>query len=123
MLRRASNVDDLCDRRRANFSHLLKGLSGLRHCRPLFAELPEGVVPYMFPLVVEQPAQRFHWLKHLGVPIFRWDELAESNCRVSAHYRLHLLHLPCHQSMSPAELEWMTLAVSTVMSSPAEEDL
>jgi dTDP-4-amino-4,6-dideoxygalactose transaminase len=54
-------------------------------------------------------------LKKLGVPIWRWDDMAASDCAISQRYREHLLHLPCHQALSDAELQWMLQAVSKVM--------
>lgn len=121
-LMRWSDADKLCELRRANFSALLAGVRELPHCRPLFSALPEGVVPYMFPLLIEQPEHRFHWLKHLGVPMYRWDELAISDCATSNRYRLNLVHLPCHQSMRPDDLAWLLRALAHAMNAqPASE--
>lgn len=115
LVMRGSDVERLCDRRRAHYGQLLRGVAALPNCRPLFGALPDGVVPYMFPLLIEQPAQRFHWLKHLGMPMYRWDELAVSDCEVSARLRLHLVHLPCHQSMLPGDIEWILHALALVL--------
>lgn len=81
------------------------------HCQALFPNLPTDVIPYMFPLVLARPHPHFIWLKRLGVPIYRWDSLAISNCRVAQQYRLHLIHLPCHQSLAACDLKWMTDAI------------
>jgi hypothetical protein len=35
-------------------------------------------------------------------------------CPTALDYRLRLLHLPCHQSLSPAQLDWMIAAVQRV---------
>lgn len=34
---------------------------------------------------------------------------------MAAHYRQRLLHLPCHQSLSASEIEWMHAAISKMM--------
>lgn len=112
---RLGNVEQLCESRRDNFAALLEGVKQLPGCRPLFPSLPPGVVPYMFPLLIEQPELRFDWLKQLGVPMYRWDELALAGCPVSEHYRLHLVHLPCHQGLRRADIEWLLSAVKLVM--------
>lgn len=112
---RLSSVEQLCERRRSNFNILLEGVKNLPNCRPLFPTLPTGVVPYMFPLLIERPEHRFHWLKHLGMPMYRWDELAVSACAISDRYRLHLVQLPCHQAMHRNEMTWMLQALSVVM--------
>jgi hypothetical protein len=81
----------------------------------LFADLPDDCVPYMVPLLIERPDPHFFYLKHLGVPVWRWDAMASSSCRIANEYRLRLLHLPCHQSLSTCQLEWMIAAVRLVM--------
>lgn len=124
-LMRHGDIERLCERRRAHFKQWLQAVATLPNCRPLFATLPDGVVPYMFPLLIEQPDQRFHWLKHLGVPMFRWDELAASDCEVSAHLRLHLVHLPCHQAMLPGDMGWSIAALALALNAelgPGDEE-
>lgn len=127
LLARCCDTDRLAARRRANYQRWLDAVRGLPGCRALFDPLPPDVVPYMFPLLVERPQTQFFLLKRLGVPIWRWDDIAESDCRVARHYRQHVLHLPCHQALTDAQLGWMTAAVAKVMQAsavqvPAPED-
>lgn len=105
-------------RRRANYQRWLRAVADLPHCRPLYPELPETVVPYMFPLTIEYPLPHFYWLKQLGVPVWRWDEMALSACPVACDYRLRLLHLPCHQSLNDDEMDWLLAALAKVMHTP-----
>jgi perosamine synthetase len=37
--------------------------------------------------------------------------MAVSSCPVARDYRLHLIHLPCHQSLSEKEMDWMIASV------------
>lgn len=113
-----SSVSATIGRRQANYRRWLQAVAGLPNCRALYPELPEQVVPYMFPLYIDQPMPHFYWLKRLGVPVWRWDEMAVSACPVAHDYRLHLLHLPCHQSLSDDEMSWMTAAVGKVLRMP-----
>ncbi|MCL2524009.1 MAG: DegT/DnrJ/EryC1/StrS family aminotransferase [Betaproteobacteria bacterium] len=103
------------NQRRANYRRWLRAVADLLHCRPLYPELPEAVVPYMFPLYIEHPLPHFYWLKQLGVPVWRWDEMAVSTCPVARDYRLHLLHLPCHQSLREDEMDWLLAALTQVL--------
>lgn len=105
----------LAQRRRRRFVQWLAAVAGLPGCRALYPALPEGCVPYMFPLLLDQAEPRFGTLKRLGLPIWRWDEMAVSDCPVAAHCRLHLLHLPCHQALSDAEMDWMIDCLSRVL--------
>jgi dTDP-4-amino-4,6-dideoxygalactose transaminase len=112
------DIDHAAQRRRSHYQRWAATVAALPHCRPLFEQLPEDCAPYMFPLLIEQPQQHFFALKKLGMPIWRWDEMALSGCAVAAHYRQRLLHLPCHQALSTSELDWMLAAVSKVLGQP-----
>ena len=117
------NHSSLCttiDRRRANYLRLQQAVSMLPNCRAIYPELPEQVIPYMFPLYIEHPKPHFFWLKQLAVPVWRWDEMAISNCSVAQDYRLHLLHLPCHQSLNDDEINWIISALSKVLLMPTD---
>jgi perosamine synthetase len=114
-LMKLCSVDHVARRRRDNYLRWRDAVTGLPHCRPLFGQLPDDSVPYMFPLLIEHPQAHFYALKRLGMPIWRWDEMAVSDCAVATHYGRHLLHLPCHQAVSEDELAWMIAAVSAVM--------
>lgn len=114
LLYRHPHIDAIVSARRDNYRQWLAGTSHLPYCRPLYPDLPEGCTPYMFPLLIEHPETHFYWLKHLGVPIWRWDTLIASDCPIANHYRFHLLHLPCHQSLTARQLDWMIAAVQKV---------
>jgi hypothetical protein len=106
-LLRCTSISRLIAKRRAHYAKLLGAFSGQQHCRPLYATLPEDVVPYVFPLLVDNPERSFARLKMRGVPLFRWEEIDESVCGTSAHYSRHLFQLPCHQELSTADLDWL----------------
>lgn len=103
------------NRRRLNYQEWTKAVVGLQGGNALFPDLPSSCAPYMFPLCISAPDPQFFLLKQAGVPIWRWDEMAISNCRVASKYRLHLLHLPCHQSLTAEQMRWMTRKVAEVL--------
>lgn len=111
---RHSNVAAIASRRRENYRRWTAATMNLPYCRPLFPELPAGCIPYMFPLYIDRPDTHFYRLKYLGVPIWRWDSIVASNCATANDYRLHLLHLPCHQSLDDREVDWMIAALREV---------
>lgn len=115
---RRSSAGQLAERRRAHYLRLHETVSALPHCRPLFDALPPDTVPYMFPLVIEHPAPHFYMLKRLGVAVGRWDDMAVSHCPVASGYRLHLIHLPCHQMLTDAQVNWMCRALETALKQP-----
>jgi perosamine synthetase len=104
---RHAPADLAAEQRRINYRRWLVATGGLAGARALFAELPSDCAPYMFPLLIEAPDPHFFQLKQFGMPIWRWDDMAVSDCSIAAKMRLHLLHLPCHQSLSDEQIDWM----------------
>ncbi|WP_425257378.1 DegT/DnrJ/EryC1/StrS family aminotransferase [Rubrivivax sp. RP6-9] len=99
------------DRRRANYRRLSEELRHSSVLRPLFPDLPEGVVPYMFPLWVDQPDPGCERLRAQGIPVFRWDRLWAGASQDAGDYGTtwahHVLQIPCHQDIGERELTWM----------------
>jgi len=98
--------------RRENYIALLEALTGLPGCHPLFARLPDGVIPYVFPLIVAEPEKFFKPLKNLGIPVIRfgeflWQSIEANICPVSISLSRQVFQFPCHQELTPAELDWM----------------
>ena len=99
-------------RRRENYLTLLEALSGLPGCHPLFDRLPDGVIPYVFPLIVEEPEKFFKPLKNLGIPVIRfgeflWHSIDANIYPVSTSLSKQVFQFPCHQELTSAELSWM----------------
>ena len=113
---RHSDATTLVRKRRENYQAWIDGTIKLPHCKALFPNLPSDCTPYMFPFQIDCPEIHFHALKQLGIPIWRWDDMAVSSCRVAADFRLKLLHLPCHQGLSPGQMQWMIEGVQRVLS-------
>ena len=102
--------------RREHYGQWLSAVSDLPGCDALFSELPANVVPYVFPLVVNENAEEiFYALKKFGVPIWRWEDFAVSSCVYSKEYRLSLFQLPCHQELSKEQLMWMVETLKLVV--------
>ena len=118
LVRRTSPIT-IANKRRANYAHWLDAARELPNCRPLYPLLPDDCVPYMFPLYIDYPETHFDLLKRLGFPVWRWDEMAVSACHVATDYRLHLLHLPCHQSLTETQMDWLVAVIRKTMQTPA----
>ena len=95
--------------RRRNYTRLLAELGNL----------PDGVVPQVFPLVFDAPERAFPLLKQAGVPIIRfgeylWEGMDLATCPVSAELSRGVFQFPCHQELSESELEWMIGRIKAV---------
>lgn len=98
--------------RRKNYLKIATALAGLPGCRPLFASLPEGVFPWVFPLITDHPEPLFDTLKSRGVPIIRfgeylWPGVDASVCANSVDLSRHVMSFSCHQELRIDELDWM----------------
>jgi perosamine synthetase len=113
---RHTNITRLAGARRENYKYWVNAVANLPAGKALLPVLPTDCVPYMFPLLIDSPQEHFHLLKLMGVPVWRWDEMAVSGCPVAAKYRLSLLHLPCHQELTSAQMNWMAQVVRQVLS-------
>lgn len=102
-----SNFQQIAKIRRQNYIKLIEGIANLPNIQPLYSELPANVVPYMVPLLLESSESEFDSLKQAGIPIWRWEELAKSDCFISQTYRLKLLHIPCHQDLTQPDIDWI----------------
>lgn len=111
-LLRHTRIDHLIERRRHYYRIFLDAVANRTDCRPLFPELPEGVVPQVFPLYVNQCLPVFVNLKRQGVPIIRFGEFLDDPvdrdlCPVSVDYAEHVLQFPCHQTLREDEVAWI----------------
>lgn len=106
--------------RRKHYQQLLQALSGLNGCRPLYPDLPDSVVPYLFPLVVDKPEHVFPALKHYGIPISRFGEYFWEGIDMEQYPDVEklakcVMQFPCHQEMTQAEMDWMIAEVVRVI--------
>jgi len=102
-------------KRRQNYRKMLAAFSGNERCRPLYPELPENVVPYVFPLYVTDGDAVYGRLRMMNVPVFRWDDIPDNVCETSTEYQSRLIQLPIHQELSATELERLIHAVKDAL--------
>lgn len=115
VLRRAAHCR-IVALRRAHYQQLAAGLANLPGCRPLHAALPDGVCPWLFPLLVDDPEPLFAHLHAAGVPMTRfadtlWPGVDAGVCAHSARLSRHVIGLPCHQELRRDELDWIIATV------------
>ena len=110
-----THLGRIATQRRRNFHELVARLSGLTKAKPLHSDLPDDVVPYVFPLLLEEPDRDFRRLKEARVPILRWEEVAYSDCPVSSRYVKQLVQLPCHQELTERDVEFIAETTSRIL--------
>lgn len=83
---------------RAHYRQLLEMASRSALGVPLYPLLPPDIVPYVFPFLLHS-GDTFHHIRNAGIPLYRWEELAPTDCKISSTYRSRLIQIPCHQDM------------------------
>lgn len=111
LLRQAS-APRIVARRRANYLLLEHVLGKLPGCRPLFPQLPQGLCPWLFPLLVDDAETAFNGLCAQGIPVSRfasdlWPHMDPATCANSAVLSRHVLAFPVHQELLDGELAWL----------------
>jgi dTDP-4-amino-4,6-dideoxygalactose transaminase len=106
--------------RRKHYERLDTALRGFPGCTPLFASLPTGVVPQVYPVLVDEPEIVFPQLKALGVPIIRfgeflWEHMDPNLCPVSLDLSRRVFQFPCHQDLRSDELDWIIRTIRGVV--------
>lgn len=117
---RTANLSEVVYLRRQNYLKLHARLATLPGCNPLYKQLPDHVVPWVYPLYVDQPEKYFSKLKMEGVPMWRFGEyldaeVTEEICPVSINYSRHIFQFPCHQSLKNQEIEWMIEKITQII--------
>ena len=100
---RLADHGQLIARRREIYMRFAEGLAALSGGRPLRPDLPEGVVPYVFPFVLTAPDTAYPALRAAGVPVYRWEDVEES-CATARHYKTRLVQFPVHQSLGEQQV-------------------
>jgi perosamine synthetase len=106
--------------RRKNYLKLAAALASLPGCRPLFTTLPEGVFPWVFPLITDHSQAVFHTLKSQGVPIIRfgeylWPGVDATVCFNSVDLSRRVMSFSCHQELRDEELDWMITKIKDAL--------
>lgn len=100
-------------RRRANFVRLASRLNGAVSCP--FPDLPPGVCPLFFPLMVPEKARFQQHLADLGVGSVKLWDASHPTCPPKyaaevAHWREHCVELPIHQELSDDAIDRVATA-------------
>lgn len=94
-------------KRRENYSLLTAALADCPTLRVLKTDFRKDLVPYMVPVVLEDPQRQFAALKARGMPMWRWEHSRTGICPVTDQLARALIQIPCHQSLRANDLEWI----------------
>lgn len=95
---------EIAKKRRENFTYLSDRLKDVALGRLLYADLDMATVPYVLPFLLNDGGG-FDQIRKQGLQVFRWEELADTKCKISASYRERLVQIPVHQDLNKEQLD------------------
>ncbi len=110
----AQDLESIVETRRRNYFFLLGRLRDVS--QPLFNQLPPGVSPLFYPLVVEDKAEVLARLHAKGIEAIDFWKHFHPACDASAfpevaQLRRSIVEIPCHQDLSPEVMAEVAAAV------------
>jgi perosamine synthetase len=115
VIRHADHVRNV-ERRRAAYARLSSGLGRLVGGEPLRRDLPDGVVPYVFPFILSKPELAFSALRRAGVPMYRWEDVDDQTCETARYFKARLVQFPCHQNLTEEQLDRLVTTIERASS-------
>jgi perosamine synthetase len=105
-------IDHVRERRRTNYSLYLSGICDFASLRPLFPELPSGVCPLNFPVIVDNRSRLCAALNQRGIAAIGWwagyhRGLAWEQHPDACFLKDHVLALPVHQSLDEKNIAYI----------------
>jgi perosamine synthetase len=110
----SQDLAGIVERRRRNYFLLLGALRGVS--APLFNELPAGVCPLFYPLLVDDKAEVMAKLAVDGIETIDFWRHSHPACELArfpevAQLRRTVLEIPCHQDLTPETMQRIASAV------------
>ena len=105
--------------RRENYRRLLEGLRSVPGIRPLYGDLPDGVCPLVFPVIVADPRRWQSSLNALRVFPFGWwrgyhPSLSWEDFPEARELKNHLLAFSVDQHLEQDQIRQMLESIKTV---------
>lgn len=119
---RHSTISEIIEKRRRNYALLLKEVLQTPGVTPLFAELPMGVCPWVFPVFFDSVSNAHLSLRQEGIPATSWSGVRSASLSMgsfpdSDFLYDNLVFLPIHQSLEEAQITKIVTAVKAVRAS------
>lgn len=108
------------NRRRENFIWLQQRFKKMENCRLLIDELPDGTIPFMFPVYIDNLQKYFPAIEDAAIPLqrfaqFLWNDEARNTCPITADYSDNVILFPCHQELSQQDLQWLENTIRNIL--------
>lgn len=114
------NSTKITNRRRASYLWLSERISKMNHCRVMFTDLPEGTVPFMLPVYIEDLDKYFPAFEDAALPMqrfaqFLWPDMNKDTCPHTADFSKNVILFPCHQALNKKDLLWLESTLRKIL--------
>ncbi len=114
------NSNRIIQMRRSNYQRYLRAFAGQRNIKPLFKELPGGVCPLYFPVLVNKSKYISSQLNIRSVGSIAWWSLYHRNCSwkdypEACYLKNNLLVLPVHHQLNERHIDYIIRQVKEVL--------
>jgi perosamine synthetase len=114
------SVDQVTQKRRANFELYIELLSGLKNIQPLFENLPAGVNPLSFPVIVKHRQWICDELNELSIGAIAWwsgyhRDMPWHDFPNACFLKDNVLALPVHQQLGAEHINYISKKVTELV--------
>jgi dTDP-4-amino-4,6-dideoxygalactose transaminase len=114
----AQDMARVVEVRRRNYRYLLRQLRDV--APPLMPDLPEGVCPLFYPMIVHNKEAVVRKLEAVGIEAIDFWHYFHPSCDPgqfpdAAWLREHVLEVPCHQDLTPGRMAYVARMVRDVV--------
>jgi len=115
------NSNQIMKIRKVNYQRYLRAFVDQRNIKPLFNELPEGVCPLYFPILVNKSIYISLQLRNRSIGSIAWWSLYHRNCSWSdypeaCYLKNNLLMLPVHHQLRERHIDYIIQQVNEILS-------
>ena len=98
-----------------HFTKLQVASRSFRRASALIDKVESDFTPYVFPILLNVDVDAHSQLQSIGVPMWRWDDIRNSDCEISKDYSKRLIQLPCHQELTQEAIDQLIRSLSSVL--------
>lgn len=119
----AADIPAITEARRRHYRRLAAAAGALPELLPLFPELPDGVCPWVFPVVARGRVGFHLTLRSRGIPATTWGSVIHPDLPIdrfpdAAFLYENLVFLPIHQSLTAEHIGTMIAILAEELSRP-----
>jgi perosamine synthetase len=110
----------IVQKRRRNFQKYLDSLKGMENIKFLFNEMPEGICPLHFPIIINNPKYICRQLHKFSIDTLPWwsgyhKKLPWSDYPEACYLKSHVLALPVHQQLKDKHIDYIIQKLVKIM--------